>query len=693
MEVAERQAILAPGDMLGCYRIDSFLGQGGFGVTYIARDTMLDIQVVIKEYLPERIAERVSQSTVQPRNADNLIVFQRGLANFLKEARTLARFKHPNIVRVMSVFELNNTAYMVMEYERGYDLKLLFTRGQHVTEQALKAIVGPILDGLDEVHRHGFIHRDIKPANILVRNNGSPVLLDFGSARMADGQSTETLTAMVTAGFAPLEQYSGLDEQQGPWTDIYALGAVLYFAVTGNAPVDSTLRGAAILNDSDDPLVPLTVLAPEGFSPAFCRAVDWALQFKVSRRPQTSEQWRARLLSGDADGAERSVSPAAIKKDSVADLTTVDMTPGKTEAGKALPDDVTRIQPVRTGRRATDKRDDTYELRAETQWVQEPRDLRGHARPQRRKMPVWRSRTGAIAGVSLVVVLSLIGLLLSSMLSGEPATSVSPPSVGTNDQAVSANTTQIRAADSDSDSDPKVVEQNGTADPSSSQAPAATQGESVLSLPDTSVVPLLEAQQASQREADEEKRRIAAAREAQRDIDREVQRAEARRQVQLQEQVEAKAAASRASEAAAKREAQRQIKLAEEQGRQREAKREAAKRNAIKPAITNADMSTVLARFNELSTSIKQRDADSLREITLPSVRKYAYFDYVFRTFEKVEVSVRNIQASRQDQTIRANLYIQRMIRSNGDIAIPPDEFRRIPIYAVKEAQWSAIHW
>ena len=357
MEVAERQSILSPGDMLGCYRIESFLGQGGFGVTYIAHDTMLDMQVAIKEYLPERIAERVSDTTVQVRRESDTHIFRRGLAGFMKEARTLARFKHPNIVRVMSVFQLNGTAYMVMEYERGHDLKQLLQHREWVSEGDLKAIIEPVMDGLAEVHRHGFIHRDIKPANILVREDGSPVLLDFGSARLAVGQETETMTAMVTVGFAPLEQYSGLDDQQGPWTDIYALGAVLYFAVTGQAPLDSTLRGAAVLNDRVDPLIPLTQLAPEGYSPAFCRAVDWALQFKVSSRPQSLVQWRARLsdphearadlsehitrvLQTDAGNLSRSARSASQGSDAfAADAQTVIKDPGWYRTKRMVSDD------------------------------------------------------------------------------------------------------------------------------------------------------------------------------------------------------------------------------------------------------------------------------------------------------------------------------------------------------------------
>ena len=203
MEVIERKTILAAGDTLGNYRIEGFLGQGGFGVTYLALDTKLQLLVAIKEYLPEHIVFRGSDNSVETRSPEHSHLFNWGLTRFIKEAQTLAKFNHPNIVRVMAVFELNGTAYMVMAYERGQDLKHLFSRPGVRTEQNLKRIVGPIIDGLAEVHRRGYIHRDIKPANILLRDNGTPVLLDFGSARPSTADHTQNLTALVSVGYAP----------------------------------------------------------------------------------------------------------------------------------------------------------------------------------------------------------------------------------------------------------------------------------------------------------------------------------------------------------------------------------------------------------------------------------------------------------------------------------------------------------
>ncbi len=289
---------LQRGDLLSWYRIERVLGRGGFGITYLATDTNLDRPVAIKEYLPDEFAERDPDNSIRPSTPAYADTFNWGLDRFISEAKTLVKFKHPNIVQVYSVFEQNSTAYLVMEFEQGCDLKEYLKRPDSTTEENLKTIFAPIIEGLQQVHHYGFIHRDIKPANIYVRENGSPVLLDFGSARQTSGDSTRMLTSLVTVGYTPLEQYSeAQDNTQGPWTDIYALGAVLYYAITGNTPVDSTRRGSAILNGSSDPLKPLRFTADNSYSKPFLAAIDWALAFAVADRPQNLEQWEKALFS------------------------------------------------------------------------------------------------------------------------------------------------------------------------------------------------------------------------------------------------------------------------------------------------------------------------------------------------------------------------------------------------------------
>jgi len=287
--------ILPEGYKLHWYEIQSLLGRGGYGITYLALDTNLDRRVAIKEYLPIDFAARQTDQTVHPLSGEHGEMYQWGLERFLKEARTLAKFNHPNIVRVLSVFEQNNTAYMVMEYEQGRDLSAIFKEKTSFSEEELLDIFIPVLDGLSLVHREGFIHRDIKPSNIYIRKDGSPVLIDFGSARKSTGQ-TRTLTSLVTYGYAPFEQYNEGHEKQGPWTDIYALGASLYFGITKSKPEDALKRGGAILAGSPDPYQPVSRLAKGRYSDNFLTAIDNALRFRADDRPQEVLLWAEMLL-------------------------------------------------------------------------------------------------------------------------------------------------------------------------------------------------------------------------------------------------------------------------------------------------------------------------------------------------------------------------------------------------------------
>ena len=300
METTERYRTLQQGEMLNWYRVEQVLGRGGFGVIYLATDTNLDHQVAIKEYVPGALAAQTTDgSSVKTTiTADDL--HRWGLERFIREARNLVKFKHPNIVRVISVFEQNDSAYMVMEFEKGVELRAYLARPDVASEEQLQALILPIAQGLAEVHRRGFVHRDVKPSNILVREDGSPVLLDFGSARETALLGDSAFTALVSVGYAPLEQYSAdSDQQQGPWTDIYALGGVLYFAIGGSDPVDSTRRGAALFNGGRDPLISARLLGEGRYSERFLAAVDWALGFRIAERPQTLDDWLPALL-GDA---------------------------------------------------------------------------------------------------------------------------------------------------------------------------------------------------------------------------------------------------------------------------------------------------------------------------------------------------------------------------------------------------------
>jgi serine/threonine protein kinase len=268
------------------YRIDKLLGVGGFGLTYLATDANLKLQVALKEYLPGDIALRAADQSITPSSPETTEDFNWGKRRFLDESRTLASFRHPNIVRVMRFFEANNTAYMVMEYVEGDALPDWLKRHQPLVEGQVAALAGSLLDGLEVVHGAGYLHRDVKPSNIYIRSDASPVLLDFGSAR----QRSAELTAIVTPGYAPFEQYHS-QGKQGPWSDLYALAGVLYWLVTGNRPMEAAAR---VRQDSMAPAVQAADRAR--YRTEFLAAIDWGLAPHEDERPQTVAEWRAALL-------------------------------------------------------------------------------------------------------------------------------------------------------------------------------------------------------------------------------------------------------------------------------------------------------------------------------------------------------------------------------------------------------------
>ena len=294
---SSHEGAIPVGYMLHEYRIERVLGAGGFGVTYLAHDTNLDAKVAIKEYLPRELAVRDNKSAaVHPRDAVHAEKYQRGLERFLLESRTLAAFRHTNIVRVNRFFEANNTAYMVMDYELGEGLdawmKKRLAQGQEAPdEKTLVRMFVPLLQGVERVHAAGFLHRDIKPANIYVRSaDGSLVLLDFGAARQTSALDGVGMTSIFSVGYSPFEQYHR-HGPQGPWSDLYAMGSVLYWCVTGQRPVDAAARVR------NDPLLPAAKLAKGRYRQAFLQAIDWALTLDEKSRPQTVAEFVPALTS------------------------------------------------------------------------------------------------------------------------------------------------------------------------------------------------------------------------------------------------------------------------------------------------------------------------------------------------------------------------------------------------------------
>jgi hypothetical protein len=289
----ERTNALPAGTELEGYRVVALLGAGGFGITYKAVDLLLDRHVAIKEYLPSVLANRgADRKTVKPFGRQEAEQFVWGLERFRTEAKTLVAFQHPNIVPVHRYFESNGTGYLVMAFQDGKSLADVIDAVGTLSEDELLTILRPLAAGLADVHAKGFLHRDIKPANIIIRRDGTPVLIDFGAARQAVTRQSRGLTAIVTEGYAPYEQYE-TDSHQGPWTDIYALGAVLYHCVTGRRPPEAPKRIAAQLRKQPDPMVPAAVAAGGNYSESLLGAIDQALATDEAARPQSVRDFMA----------------------------------------------------------------------------------------------------------------------------------------------------------------------------------------------------------------------------------------------------------------------------------------------------------------------------------------------------------------------------------------------------------------
>jgi hypothetical protein len=296
--VPESALHLPPGTMLqGKYLLGKVLGQGGFGITYIAWDKTLDLKLAIKEYFPFGL---VSRSTNQPKmeipTGERKEQYAYGLKRYLEEAKTLARFnEHPNIVTVRDYFEANNTAYLVMNYHEGVTLQnyLAGKGGKIPFDQAL-AIFMPVLDALKEVHSAGILHRDISPDNLLIDKTGRVILIDFGAARQAMGEKSKTLSVIMKAGYSPPEQYQSRGKQ-GPWTEIYAVAATMYRALTGQTPLEAIDRMA-----EDDLIAPSKLGV--AIEPKQEEALLKALAVKAKDRYQMVEEFQAELIFVSSKG-------------------------------------------------------------------------------------------------------------------------------------------------------------------------------------------------------------------------------------------------------------------------------------------------------------------------------------------------------------------------------------------------------
>ncbi len=289
---SQANCALPPGFQLDQYRIERQLSLGGFSIVYLARDAH-GMAVAIKEYLPNSLALRKEGETEPQVSEEHRLAFRYGMKCFFEEGRSLAKLIHPNVVRVLNFFRANGTVYMVMQFERGRTLHdyIRKHRGE-VKEMLIRAVFARMLNGLREVHAHKLMHLDIKPSNIYLRNDGTPVLLDFGAARQTLMSDQPVLKPMYTPGYAAPEQYEK-GAQLGPWTDIYSVGASLHACIVGSPPPRADER------TQQDTLQPVVKTQAGRYSRQLLELTDWCLHLDPQQRPPSVYALQKALIHQD----------------------------------------------------------------------------------------------------------------------------------------------------------------------------------------------------------------------------------------------------------------------------------------------------------------------------------------------------------------------------------------------------------
>lgn len=324
---------LPTGTYLGEFELTEVLGEGGFGIVYKAWDHSLDRKVALKEYMPSSLAARSGQTQVQVKSERHRETFELGRKSFINEAKLLAQFDHPALVKVYRFWEANGTAYMVMPLYDGITLKDRLRQLSSPPDEAwLMDMLAPLTEALAVIHAEHCFHRDIAPDNvILLAANGRPLLLDFGAARRVIGDMTQALTVILKPGYAPVEQYAEAPHmKQGAWTDVYALAATIHFAMLGKTPPASVSR---LMGDSYQPLVQLV---GDRYSERFLSALDKALRVRPDERTQSIAELRADLGldAVSASEAHSHFNPAAAHS-AQADMAPTQVVQPKTSAAAA----------------------------------------------------------------------------------------------------------------------------------------------------------------------------------------------------------------------------------------------------------------------------------------------------------------------------------------------------------------------
>src|SRR6185295_8243876 len=428
---------LPAGTVLREWRLEEVLGVGGFGIVYKARGIYFDELVAIKEYFPSSISDRDSEDTVVPIDSDAEEVHALGLKKFVEEAKLLWNLstptRHPNIVSVRSLFEIHGTAYMVMDFEDGVSLSRMLKQGRCFNERSLWNILRPIAQGLERAHRVGVLHRDIKPPNILINEDNRPVLIDFGSARFTTAEATSTNVTFHTPPYAAIEQYVKTYEQ-GPWTDIYALGVVMYECVTGEKPAEVLERLHAGMGN------PLAGAKWPGYGKKFLAAIDAAMVVKPEDRPQSIGDWLATFGKSLEEEAETEDGSDDATRFIAQQVETEEIIPvGTTDAANlvetGVPADPKQVKFKRMGRETTTSKKviaapEPVEPEAEEVEGGEGEEavVAAPAKAERpsKKAPVAKESNGKpkpalLVGAGAIALLGAVGAAALFMRGGEPA--------------------------------------------------------------------------------------------------------------------------------------------------------------------------------------------------------------------------------------------------------------------------------
>ena len=706
MNTTDIHQALTEGQTIQWYRVDRVLGRGGFGITYLATDNNLDHRVAIKEYLPIELVQRHADKSLWPVSEASKAQYREGLERFLTEARTLVKFRHPNIVRVMAVFEANNTAYLVMEYEEGERFKESVSREGGVGEQQLKQLILSIIDGLEQVHQHGFIHRDIKPVNLIIRNDGSPVLLDFGATRVADGESGGKHTSFVSVGYTPLEQYQeGENLSVGPWTDIYALGATLYFAISGETPVSAVGRLAALVKKSPDPLIAATEIGHGRYSNEFLEAIDWALQFKIEDRPQNLAQWR------------QAIQPSLIaQKKSLARSESSPLTPHKQAKKSAVRRYLVAMLSIAAccviavaGYRYMQDQSRAQEF---NQLVENADDAfdRGNylnsARPLYlallEKQPGNQHAQQRLQRINDALEADIKAQLVSSNFAAADTLIETYREVEPQRAALLAADLQQYQQDAVSEARFAAVQQqiddgdnNAALQVLAQMKSAGLDSERISTLERRVRITIREQQQQQAQWAREEAareqtrldtaRRVAEANERQRQRRRDYQQYISSARWALQ--------SNNISGARKWLDSARSTQISDSALTELETRLAAAEEAAEKP-LTNYELSYARGQFNALKRAIESQNRAAINELITPDSSKLRLFETLFDRYTQLTIRIIDVESQLNPKRVTAVLRIDKMALPNGDVVYPSASYRDSELTIERQRySWSAINW